>query len=83
MTTLPDTIYTRHNTLIQNIEREVLTILLSSRLTSLYDILEQTGPSLNLLDMIRNDLKRKNISSSLRSISDFEDLRTIAIDRVE
>ena len=40
-------------------------------------------PSLNLLDMIRNDLKRKNISNSLRSISDFEDLRAIAIDRVE
>ena len=40
-------------------------------------------PSLNLLDMIRNDLKRKNISNSLRIISDFEDLRAIAIDRVE
>ena len=37
-------------------------------------------PSLNLLDMIRNDLKRKNISNSLRLISDFEDLRAIAID---
>ena len=33
--------------------------------------------------MIRNDLKRKNISNSLRLISDFEDLRAIAIDRVE
>ena len=39
--------------------------------------------SLNLLEMIRNDLNRKNISNSLRSISDFEDLRAIAIDRVE
>ena len=29
-------------------------------------------PSLNLLDMIRNDLKRKNISNSLRLISDFK-----------
>ena len=42
-------------------------------------------PSLNLLDMIRNDLKvkRKKISNSLRSISDFEDLRAIALDRVK
>ena len=40
-------------------------------------------PSLNLLDLIRNDLKRKNISHSLRSISDFEDLRAIAIERVK
>ena len=30
-------------------------------------------PSLNLLDMTRNDLKRKKILNSLRSISDFED----------
>ena len=40
-------------------------------------------PCLNLLDMIRNDLKRKNICNSLRSISDFENLRTIAVNRVE
>ena len=40
-------------------------------------------PWLNLLDMIRNDLKRKNICNSLRSISDFENLRTIAVNRVE
>ena len=40
-------------------------------------------PSLNLLDMIRNDLKRKIILNSLRLISDFEDLGAIAIDRVE
>ena len=43
-------------------------------------------PSLNLLgllDMIGNDLKRKKISNSLRSISDFEDLRAIALDRVK
>ena len=32
-------------------------------------------PSLNLLDMIRNDLKRKIILNSLRLISDFEDLQ--------
>ena len=34
-------------------------------------------------DMIRNDLKRKNFLSSLGSISDFEDLKAIAIDRVK
>ena len=33
--------------------------------------------------MIRNDLKRKNFLSSLGSISDFEDLKAIAIDRVK
>ena len=37
--------------------------------------------------MIRNDLKRKKILNSvtlnfIRSISDFEDLRAIALDRV-
>ena len=31
-------------------------------------------PSLKLIDMIRNDLKRKKISNSQRSVSDFEDL---------
>ena len=42
-------------------------------------------PCLNLLDMIRKDLKRKNICNSLQSlsISDFETLRAIAFDRVE
>ena len=30
--------------------------------------------SLNLLDMIRNDLKRKKIANSLRTISDFENV---------
>ena len=40
-------------------------------------------PSFSLLDMIRNDLKRKKISYSICSISDFEDLRAIAIDRVK
>ena len=38
---------------------------------------------LNLFDMIRNDLKRKKISNSLRSILDFDDLRAIANDRVK
>ena len=38
-------------------------------------------PSLNLLDMIRNDLKRKKIFNSVRSISDFEDFTMKAITR--
>jgi len=38
-------------------------------------------PSLNLLDMIRNDLKRKKIFNSVRSISDFEDFTMRAITR--
>ena len=38
----------------------------------------------NLLDIIRKyALTRKNISKSLHSISDFENLRANAIDRVE
>ena len=32
---------------------------------------------------IRSDLKRRKISNSLRSISDFENLRVIALDRVK
>ena len=40
-------------------------------------------PCLTLLDTIRSDLKRRKISNSLRSISDFENLRVIALDRVK
>ena len=40
-------------------------------------------PCLTLLDTIRSDLKCRNISNSLRSISDFENLRVIALDRVK
>jgi len=40
-------------------------------------------PCLTLLDTIRSDLKRRNISNSLRSLSDFENLRVIALDRVK
>ena len=39
-------------------------------------------PSLNLLDVIRKDLVRKNIiDNKLRSITDFENLRFMALDR--
>ena len=38
-------------------------------------------PSLNLLDVIRKDLVRKNLNNKLRSITDFEDLRFLALDR--
>ena len=40
-------------------------------------------PCLNLLDVIRKDLVRKNINNKLRSITDFEDLRFLALDRKE
>ena len=40
-------------------------------------------PCLTILDTIRSDLKRRKISNSLRSISDFENLRVIALDRVK
>ena len=40
-------------------------------------------PCLTLLDTIRSDLKRRKISNSLPSISDFENLRVIALDRVK
>ena len=40
-------------------------------------------PCLTLLDTIRSGLKRRKISNSLRSISDFENLRVIALDRVK
>ena len=36
--------------------------------------------SLNLLDMLRNYLKREKIYNSLFKISDFEDLRAIALE---
>jgi hypothetical protein len=38
-------------------------------------------PSLNLLDIIRKDLVRKNINIKLKSITDFEDLRYLALDK--
>ena len=39
-------------------------------------------PCLNLLDVFRKDLKIRNIVNTLRSLSDFENLRVIALDRV-
>ncbi len=38
-------------------------------------------PSLNLIDVIRKDLAHKNIDNKLRSITDFEHLRLMALDR--
>lgn len=39
-------------------------------------------PCLNLLDVFRGDLKIRKIENKLKSLSDFEDLRIIAMDRV-
>ena len=39
-------------------------------------------PSLNLLDVVRKDLVRKSIENKLRSITDFENLRFMALDRI-
>jgi hypothetical protein len=39
-------------------------------------------PSLNLLDVIRKDLARKSIDNKLRSMTDFENLRFMALDRI-
>ncbi len=38
-------------------------------------------PSVNLLDIIRKDLIRKNIDIKLRNVTDFESLRFLALDR--
>ena len=38
-------------------------------------------PSINLLDVIRKDLVRKNINNALRSTTEFENLRFMALDR--
>ena len=40
-------------------------------------------PCLNLLDVIRKDLIRKNLNNKLRNITDFENLRFLALDRKE
>ena len=39
-------------------------------------------PCLNLLDVFRNDLKSRKIVNTLKSFSEFEELRVIAMDRV-
>ena len=38
-------------------------------------------PCLNLLDIIRKDLVRKNINNKLKTITDFNYLRLLALDR--
>ena len=38
-------------------------------------------PSLHLLDVIRKDLVQKILNNKLRSITDFKDLRFLALDR--
>ena len=40
-------------------------------------------PCLNLLDVIRKDLAHRNLNNNLRSITDFETLRLLALDRKE
>ena len=40
-------------------------------------------PPLNLLDVLRNDLRRRDLGIPLRNITDFEDLRYLALDRIE
>ena len=40
-------------------------------------------PPLNLLDILRNDLRRRDLGIPLRNITDFEDLRYLALDRIE
>ena len=38
-------------------------------------------PNINLLDTIRKDLVRKNIDNKLKTVTDFENLRFLALDR--
>jgi hypothetical protein len=38
-------------------------------------------PSINLLDVIRKDLIRKNLNIKLKHVTDFENLRFLALDR--
>ena len=40
-------------------------------------------PCLNLLDVIRKDLIHRNLKNNLRNVTDFEDLRFLALDRRE
>ena len=40
-------------------------------------------PCLNLLDVIRKDLTRRNLDIRLKNLTDFEDLRFLALDREE
>ena len=38
-------------------------------------------PTINLLDVIRKDLVRKNLNNKLKHVTDFENLRFLALDR--
>ena len=38
-------------------------------------------PSINLLDVIRKDLVRKNLNNKLKHVTDFENLRFLALER--
>ncbi len=40
-------------------------------------------PCLNLLDVIRKDLTSRNLDIKLKNLTDFEDLRFLALDREE
>ena len=40
-------------------------------------------PCLNLLDVIRKDLTSRNLDIRLKNLTDFEDLRFLALDREE
>ena len=40
-------------------------------------------PNINLLDIIRKDLIRKSLNNNLKNITDFKDLRSLALDRKE
>ena len=40
-------------------------------------------PCINLLDVIRKDLTSRNLDIKLKNLTDFEDLRILALDREE
>jgi len=40
-------------------------------------------PYLNLLDVLRNDLRRRDFGITLRNITDFKDLRYLALNKIE
>ena len=40
-------------------------------------------PNTNLLDIIRKDLTRKNLNNNFKNVTDFEDLRFLALDSKE
>ena len=40
-------------------------------------------PCINLLEVIRSDLTRRNVNIKLKNLTDFEELRIFALDREE